>query len=102
MVVKFMVAFSSSGYTLDSSRLLSKKVLPLINFVLNVLNNSVSQKCLQGFVSVHSAPFLKEQMICKTFSTQGSQERKAWVLQPRPRWSFTFLSYSCVNESREL
>lgn len=84
MVVNFTVAFSSSGYTLYRSGLPSRKALSLINLVLNVLNHDVSQKCLQGLLSIQGTLFLKDQMICSTFSRQGTQERKAQMLQPRP------------------
>lgn len=66
MVVKFTVALSSSGYTLYSFGLPSRKALSLINLVLNVLKRDVSQECLQGLLSTHGAPFLKDQMICST------------------------------------
>lgn len=77
MVVKFTVAFRSSRYTLYSSGLQRRKALSLINLVLGVLNNSVSQKCLQGLFSMQSTPFLKDQMMCSTFSRQRTQEKKS-------------------------
>lgn len=71
MVVKFAGAFSSSGHILYSFGLPSRKALSLINLVLNVLNNVVSQKHPQGLLSVQGT------RSSSPSSRQGTQERKA-------------------------